>query len=1666
MTFSLISASGCGKRRYQGAMLAAILALLAGCDDKPGQAAAPTSADGTPAHPAASVTKPDSASVAALAKKTAGKPLTLLDASEIQLDGASTLVLTFSVPLDPSQDFSALAQVVDTKAGKPDGAWELSPSLTELRLRHLQPNRKLMVTVNGGMRAANGATLGEEQQHQLTTRDIQPSVGFASKGSLLPTRLAEGLPVMALNVDKIDVNFFRIRQAALPAFITDWQYRTSFSTWESDEWLSRADLVYSGRFDLNPEKNTRQRLLLPLSGIEPLKQPGVYLAVMQQAGHYSYSNPATLFSLSDIGVSLHRYHDRMDVFSQSLADGKPLGGAQLQVLDDKGGKLAEASTEANGHARLTLDPRAKILLAMQQGHTSLIDLSSAALDLTEFDIGGPKGYSKNLFAFGPRDVYRPGELLQINGLLRDADGKQLAAQPINVEVIKPDGQVARTFVWQPENGLYRYQYPIAASAATGDWSLRFNLGDNQPRSYSFKVEDFMPERMALELTSGDQQPAMDSPLTFGVSGRYLYGAPAAGNQLQAQIFMRPMREAVPQLPGFEFGNISEENLSRTLNEFEASLDDLGKADIAVDNTWSDVRSPLNIILQASLLESGGRPVTRRADQAVWPAQTLAGIRPLFAQQQVYDYTRNDYTSQYMVDENSQAEFDIVYAGAKGEKRAVQGLKARLVRERRDYYWEWSEGSGWDSRFDKKDLLVAEDNIDITAGNSAKVSFGVEWGAYRLDVIDPENDLVSSTRFWAGYSWQDNTAGSGAVRPDKVKLKLDKPAYHPGDKVKLHIQAPAAGKGYLLVESGEGPLWWQEISVPEQGMDIDVPLDKDWNRHDLYLSALVIRPGDKQLQSTPKRAVGVLHLPLAGDKRKIDLALNAPARVRPNQTLTVKVNASRKDGKLPDKVHVLLSAVDAGILNITEYKTPDPFDAFLGRKRYGVDQYDVYGQLIDAQGRLANLRYGGDGDDEDVLSRGGKKPITEVTIVAQQAQPVQLDANGEGEVKLAIPEFNGELRLMAQAWSDDNFGSADAKVVVAAPVVVEMSTPRFLAGGDTTHLSLDVSNMSGQPQTLNLQTRFSGLVASGNTATATSSVQLANGQRKTVTLPVTALTGFGQGEVSVTVSGLTLPGESAADYHRSWKIGVRPAYPAQTQHFAALLQPGAGWMLPPEALSGLAPRTAEGRLLLTRNPPLNLARYIAELKAYPYGCLEQTTSGLYPSLYSSQEQLASLGIKGENDDTRRQAIDIGIEHLLGMQRDNGGFGLWSQSSQEEYWLTAYVTDFLVRAREQGYSVSSQALDKANERLKRYLQDASQIDVPYSSQQDYTRFAVQAYAGLVLARQQQAPLGALRQIYQHRDQALSGLPVVQLGIALRLMGDMPRAQTAIAAGLALPRQEDSDSLADYGSPVRDSALILALLNEYQLLPTERDKLMISLADQLYGRNWLSTQESNAVFLAGRNLIGASEPAWQVSFNQGSPTVSQKALNLSYDARQLEGGLQLTNTGDAPLYSRFDLTGYPQQPPAASGDSMSISREYFDLNGNHLSLAQIHSGQLVLVHLRVTAEVRVPDALVVDLLPAGLELENQNLTQSSASLGEAASGVNSLLEAMEQADIKHQEFRDDRYVAAVDISPHMPVSLLYLSRAVTPGNYAVPPPQVESMYVPQRRATGETPERLNVR
>lgn len=1564
------------------------------------------------------------------------------------IEDQNCIAVTFSAKVDATKDFNRFLKLFSDDDGQVDGAWVLSEKADVAYFTNVEADTQYEVQIRKGIRSAFGQTLSQTKTHKMRTRKATAYISFSSKGYILPSELANGIPVSTMNVKAADVDFFRIKEKFLVDFLNlfnhtrqmDWSYSEQIKRW--------ADLVYSARFDFEARKNVLTKAILPIAGIKSLAEPGVYLAVLQQAGIYGYQYPATYFSVSDIGMHMRVYPQKMVVQTQHLSSGKVYKDVSLSFYDRKGNVIEQGRTDKSGTAAFArIMEKSQLLVARKGKHTSILPLIIPALDLSAFELGDQPFRNLELFVYGPRDLYRPGETMIMDALLRDYDGRPLDRQPpISVHFRQPDGQKIKSMVWHSEaSNAFHYDYDLPAGAQTGTWTVEFKLAGELIQLYKFKVEDFMPERMKLDLDDGNLQVTRigtSDPISMGVQGDYLYGAPAAGNRVGCNVHMALQRSLVEALPGFEFGDVDE----KVRTEFQVDdieLDDQGHGVIQVENQYESVRSPIKVRLHTSLYESGGRPVSRHKVYHVWPARQLVGVRPLWEGEQPAT--------------DAPVEFEVVKTDADGTLLGAKGLVVTLIREYPDFYWEFNAASGWEQIVNYQHYPVADRKLDISAGEKAVINFPVEWGPYRLEITDPDNGLKTSHRFSAGWRWYGRGAGEQGSRPDQVVLTLDKKSYKPGDTAKVLIKAPEAGTAVVAVESDQ-PLWRHMVKVETAGTQVAIPVGADWDRHDLHVTAMVIRPGNRRKKIAPKRALGIVHLPLERGDRTMSVTIDAPDKTQPNTTLGVDVRVANAAVAGGD-VFVTLAAVDVGVLSITGFETPDPSGYFFNRRRYGVDYYDLYQKIIEShEGSLARQRFGGDGVSS--MTRGGDKPVTDVQIVSLYQGRVKVDTDGSAKISMDLPDFNGRLRLMAVAYTDRRYGSAEKEVTVASPVVTQIAMPRFLAMGDDAFLALDVQNLSGREQSLDVSLKTSApieLVGSG-----VRELQLKDKAKTTLRFAVKAGYAVGSGDIDLVVGGIRLEeGADRLQIKRHWSLGTRPAYPAVTRQWRMSLEPGKVLEIPADALKHLLPDTVSADLTLTDQPPISVAEHIRELYAYPYGCLEQTTSGIYPQVLINNEMLKQLKIASQSAEQRHKKVQKGIDRLMTMQKPNGGFGLWSNSSPEECWLTAYVCDFLISARDRGFEVPENALKKAVDRLNKYLRRPKVIKTRYSADKQHTRLAVQAYSGYVLARLNKASLGTLRTLFDnHSRKSRSGLPLVHLGLALQLQGDAKRARKAFDQALSITRDRHH-YYGEYGSPIRDAAMSYYLLSTQAHRSGHADTWLIKLDEVMGDRPWLSTQERNALVLAGMQILKGSGQTWQANVTADKATTkirADKLMRYVHDAKTLAGGLRIEAVGDRPVFVNFLLNGYGKTAPPPESNILEIDRTYYDLKGEEISLRNLKTGDLVLVRLDVQTDKRVSEALVVELLPAGWEPENQNLS-TSFKLDELKVDGMRIEKWKEHLRLAHEEFRDDRYVAAIDVAPSRPATLFYLARVVTPGVFQVPNAYVEDMYRPYIRALGDT-------
>lgn len=1590
----------------------------------------------------------------------ANVPLAVADISEQNYNNTTALAVTLNVPLNPAEDFQSYFKVSDKKGQAVPGAWILSASGLVAYFPNIEPSSTYTVEVLKDLPAATDSKLLSSSSVKVETRELKPQVSFVSKGSVLPVKLAQGLPVVTTNIDAIDVDFHRVKANQINHFLKQWTEQANASQNQGYYYLQQyrqfTELAYTGRFDLKPPKNSRHTTYLDLSGVSALKQPGVYVAVMKQAGTYEDQLQTTYFVVTDLGVHARMFADKMNVQVSSLSTGKAIAGVTLSLLDEKEQQLATLTTDEQGQATFqSPSDKALLLLAKNDNNFSLLQLNSPALDLSEFATEEEKKshplrqyHPLEIFTYGPRDLYRPGETVKFSAILRDDDAHNLTAPPLKAVIKRPDGQKINYFTWYPQaNGYYQTEYVLSDTAMAGEWTLELETAGKHYHDYKFLVEAFLPERMELLLGPQPAQPLWTdsfADLKIPVSGRYLYDAPASGNRLSTKVVLKPNRHPLSSLDEYFFGAEDEKPPVMFFDSEDMTLDEQGLATLTIPSRWKNVvNSPFTIKVIGSLFETGGRPVSRSIEYNLWPQAVLIGIRP----QTKLENITND----------SEVNFDLIKANAKGELQSGGDVIATLIKERKDYYWEYSDDQGWHSQYTEKNYKVFEKRLSLN-GKKATITVPVEWGSYLLSVKDAETGQTSTLRFNAGGGW-DIQQNNQSARPDRVVLELDKKSYQANDKVKVKITPPYTGNGFIVVENTDQQLWFKRVSVPAEGMVTEIPIPAEWKRHDIYISAVVFRAGDAKEKITPNRAVGLVHLPLDRTQRQLNVKIETPAKaIRPETTLTTTIKiANPKPGQ---KTHVTLAAVDVGVLNITEFETPDPFKWFFEPRRYGVDQRDIYSQIIElVDAGNTKPRFGGDADKH----AGGARPDTEVKIVSLFSGMVDTDDKGNAKVELKIPDFNGKLRLMAVAFNDDQFGAADAEVTVAAPIIAETSLPRFLAAGDNSVLTLDLRNQSGAPQTVSLDVTASAPI---NLLAGKRTVTLADKEKQVLQMPIKAGLAFGQSLIQLHLKNADNAKEKI-DFKREWRLGVRPAYPASTMVQRKMIRQGETVTLN-SALQNLLISSATGQLNIATQPPINIKNHLQYLLEYPYGCLEQTISSTYPWLVVNQDNLREFGlektkINNQLIDLTKKAgyIDSGISRLAGMQRSNGGFGLWSHTGNEEFWLTSYAVDFLLDAKEQGANVPQEMLDKALNRLTEYVnQNGNMFGESYSQFPAHSSFAYKSYAGYVLSRLNRAPLGSLRTLYDHHNkEVLSGLPLVHLGLALINQGDTVRGQQAIAEAVARPRN-DLFYLDDYGSRLRDVAQMTYLLTKHDSKITQTGGLVFQLADELGSRDYLSTQERNALFRAGVALKSQPNSQWQgnLVLNSTATKLAQTAnFAANFNAEEIPATLKFTSSTTAPLYLEYSVQGYPNKAPPMQMDVINVARNYYNLQGQQITPDKVKSGDSLLVHLNITANRRIKDALVVDLMPAGFELENQDL-KNTIKLEAFKIGTETIEDIQNSSTAPiHVEYLDDRFIAAMDLQENTTQHAFYLVRAVTKGVFTNPPPYVEDMYRPYIRAIG---------
>jgi len=1482
----------------------------------------------------------------------------------------------------------------------------------QLCVSGVEHGQRYRVTFRRGLPAASGEELWKDVEINQYVRDRSQSVTFPGRAYVLPKSADAALPVETVNLTKLDLQLRRVSDRNLLRAIQDQYFGRPLSYWEDETFGNEiGEEIWTGAAEVQNELNRDMTSRLPMAEAIAGQPAGIYALTARVPGTDPYDDPGATqwFVLSNLGLTTLSGTEGLEVMVRGLSDANAREGVELTLVSRSNRVLGKTMTDATGFAHF--DPgltrgtggAAPALVLANAGDTDIgfLSLTDPAFDLSDRGVEGraPAG-PVDVFLTTDRGAYRAGETIYATALARDDEIKAIEGLPLIAILSRPDGVEYRRKVSDGgDAGGHVFDFNVGLTVPRGTWRLDIKSDPDAPAlaSQTVLVEDFIPERIDFTLSLPDAPIHIGDTPPLQIDARYLFGAPGADLSIEGQVTLSATGN-LDGWPGYRFGRYDVTSSPRTSYFGGERTDAQGQARVQLELPEPDVTGrPLEITVTARLADGAARPVERRITAPVRPATPVIGIKPLFQDE---------------VGEGQNARFEVIGLGPDLEPEAMQ-VHWTLNRVETRYQWYQLYGN-WDWEATTRRTRVAEGDA-MLGTDPLQIDERVDWGRYELVVERTGGEYTAAAMdFYAGWY----APADASATPDKLETSLDMPDYSVGDSATLRIVPRYAGTALVTVMSNH-VIARQVVEVPEGASQIPLEVTADWGTG-AYVSATVIRPMDVAAGQNPARSIGIAHAKIAPGDKALDVSIEAPEVAEPRQTQSVTVRVAGAEG---EQAWLTLSAVDLGILNLTAFQSPDPMGYYFGQRRLGVEIRDVYGRLIDGMnGALGVVRSGGDGD---MGARLQSPPPTQ-DLMAVFNGPVQVGPDGSTTVDIPLPAFNGTVRLMAVAWSARAVGQAERDMFVRDPVVVTASVPRFLAPGDTSRILLDVVHADGPAGEMSLTI---AKVGDGlNIGAAPDRFSLTPGGKASFTVPVSA------GEVGDPSFDVVLTTPDGEVLTQTLRLPIRANDPeiAITRRFE--LAAGSSFAFTDDVFAGFRPGTSEAILSAGPLAKFDAPGLLGILDRYPYGCTEQVTSKAMPLLYlSSVAQATGLG----NGPQVAERIDQSIARILTRQAPNGAFGLWRAESGD-FWLDAYASDFLSRARAEGYQVPDTAFRLAMDNLRNRINYASDFD---SGGEDI------AYALMVLAREGAAAMGDLRYYADVKGDAFTTpLGAAQVGAALAAYGDQTRADAMFnrAARLLATKPDTNLWRADYGTQLRDTAAVLALATEAGSQVVNAVGLTDDIATHTGA---MSTQEAAWSLLAAHALIKDPEQS-----------------GLRVNGAPVDGPFVQVLKGDGPVESlsitaadgqTTDITlttiGVPEVAPEAGGTGYRIARSYYAMDGAPLDPTRFQVGERFVVVVEVTPFERAEARLIIDdPLPAGIEIDNPNLLRS---------GDVGALDWLNLSEAEHSEFRSDRFISAVDLRGTGTVTLAYVARAVTPGEFHHPAASVEDMYRPRNRARTDT-------
>lgn len=1515
------------------------------------------------------------------------------------------------------------------------------------------------INVLDGVKAIDGSLTNKVYIEQIRFDQKKPKIMFTNEGIILPTVNDKKVYLRTLNVTKIKLEVRKIYANNTTAFLqsfnfngngtyngslddpsnTDENYDNDYVSYYNNRFSYIGDVLYSLNFDIENEIDTWVQSAIDLSDV--LDNKGFYMVTASfdekgtsynfnkdSYGDLYWSDQSYLYNngsvqktllLTDIGIMAQKTQKGLHVNVLNIVDNNTIRGAKVYLVSKNNQILEEKTTNADGVAEFEFYKNSFYVVAENRDNKSILVLRNA-LNTNGFAVDG--AYTSNGingFIYTERGVYRPGDTIYTAIIARN-NGKALEDnQPVKISVFDPTGVkiIENEVLKDGKNGFYTYSFKTDTSSKTGIWKLVATIGNNKFNK-DISVETVVPNKIRVNLDIPSVVEYKNDVEDWGIRSNYLFGEPAGNLNYFVEVNVKEEPINFEKYKDYSFkvpssykysqyfsssGKLNQEGYSN----FRPKLDNI---DFGSLNALADVIG--------NVTDDGGRTVISKKYVKIKKYDTYVGIE-----------NTNTYKKS-----GSNLDLKAICVTEDGENLVPnKKLKYRIYTN--DYYW-WLDYYNYDEfvqsfKSDKNTTLYKEGEF-VTTDQPYIIRDEIPESEYiYVEIEDEETSQIAGVNIQSS-DWVDPSI---TKKIETLNIRTDKKKYSVGDVARISYKSSSSAKAIITIEKAGNIInqYYRDINSEEMIEDIVITKEMAPNVY-VYITLLqnyIIKENDR-----PIRLYGIVPLNVEDEDTKIDLEINAPDQIRPNEKFVV--NIKNKKNK---QVDYTIAVVDEGLLDITGYKTPSPFDYFLQKLAANITLYDNYSTIIDKPYGAINqiLKVGGGEEILDEMARRrrlkelGLEEADRFTPVSMFKGVLTTDAQGNANVEFDMPNYMGQVRIMVVAASGDSYGSVEKDMIVKAPLIVLPTLPRTMKTGDK--LSIPVSVFALEDGLNNVEVYYNY-----KNNKQSKILNLAKGQKEIV---------YFDEEVGNEVSSdkLTI-GVKSNIYNYEETVGMAVNSNNKLVDHSENKELKGNEQAIFTQNTQFVKGTFDSILTISNKMNLGIDKRLKYLIQYPYGCAEQTTSSVFPQLFI--DKLST----NQNYDKQSVVnnINAGITRLQLFQLSDGAFSYWPGEKQVSDWATNYIGHFIVCAKKNGYYVPNNMYDKwldYTSRKVRTLKLKSEFDINWKS-----------YALYLLSLAGKPNISEMNHLFENyfNNGMMNLTSKMYLAAAYKLSGE-----ETIAINIAnsintsgIKKMYDELFNRDryyyrysYGSKLREIAVYLDCY--YTIYGRRDQEAFDEILGSLRGDYWYSTQTTAYSLLALSNITYDNvdtEIKGIIDIDGVQTEYSTKdkyRMLINEDAKTIK----VMPQNEGMTFVDYYWEAIPIKDEVEEyEEGFTITRHYYDNDGKAFNPVNTKSGDTFWLEVVVKPNKRSIEYLdniaLTQVLPSGWEIDNTRLTNQSLPNW-----------IKNDTNVSYTDIRDDRVMWFFNYDDFKEYKFYIKINSVTKGEYSFPGTTLEAMYDHDYRA-----------